>query len=438
MKIVLNPMQQFWSPLILVSAVLAAALLHSCVADSTEGSSEDFVLTLTEKNFDDAVSAHSVLLVEFYAPWCGHCKRLEPEYKKAASILAEEKKHGKYNITLAKVDATVEQSLGKKFDVDGFPTLKLFEGGSDRPSNYEGPRDAEGIVTYLKSMVGPASTEVKTEEEAKQLIEASPVIAVYTDSDINGWQTVAQSLRGKVVFVHTSSHSVKKAFGVKRKISVVKKFDERLVGFDGSLSDQDALSSWISLHRVEVAMAIRKGDQAAMKAVFEDDSKPNLLLFLANATAPGDAAALSEFRKAAMQVRGKVVSGYFDLPDFPEAFDHFRLRAAASKGHLPVVLLEDRRSSSIYRMDGGRPTAARVAAFHADFTAGALRPALKSQEPPESNDGPVRTVVATTFEAEVSRAGRWVLLQVCVCMPRLCIVCIFVQACACPHVCVSA
>jgi protein disulfide-isomerase A1 len=398
---------------VFVSAVLAAALIQACAADSAD-SSEDLVLTLTEKNFDEALAAHSFLVVEFYAPWCGHCKHLEPEYKKAASVLAEQKKSGKYTgqaITLAKVDATVEKALGTKFEVRGFPTLKIFEGGSDKPSDYEGPRDADGIVTFLKGRAGPASTEVKTEEEAKELIEESPVIVVYTDSDVDGWLKFSQSLRGKVVFVHTSSEAVKKAFGVEQKISVVKKFDEKLVGFDGTLSEQDKLVSWINLHRVEVGMAIQKGDQAAMKAVFEDDTKPNLFLFLATSTTPSGTASLSEFKKSAMKIRGKAISGYFEFPNFPEAFDHFGLKAAADKGDLPVVLIEDRKSSLRYKMDSKKITAELVDAFYSNFNSGKLQPFLKSEEPPTENDGPVRTIVASTFESEVSKAGRWVLLE---------------------------
>ena len=74
---------------------------------------------------------------------CGHCKALAPEYAKAAADLK------KINVTLAKVDVTVEEALGKEYAIQGFPTIVLFYKGQ-KEEEYNGERNAEGKNQFLE------------------------------------------------------------------------------------------------------------------------------------------------------------------------------------------------------------------------------------------------------------------------------------------------
>lgn len=98
------------------------------------------------------------------------------QYEKAASILASNDPP----VVLAKVDANEEKNreLASKYDVSGFPTLKIIKNQGASVQEYKGPRETEGIVEYLKKQVGPASVEIKTADEAAKLTEGKKVFIV--------------------------------------------------------------------------------------------------------------------------------------------------------------------------------------------------------------------------------------------------------------------
>lgn len=128
------------------------------------------VIKLDSSNFDSLVlNSDNIWVVEFYAPWCGHCKQLTPEYNKAATAL-------KGIVKFGAVNADEHMNIGSKYGIKGIPTIKIF-GAKDKPEDYAGPRTAEGIVDAVlnaitsKSKKGLGGSKSKDSKDVIELTD---------------------------------------------------------------------------------------------------------------------------------------------------------------------------------------------------------------------------------------------------------------------------
>jgi protein disulfide-isomerase A1 len=376
-----------------VAGLVLSALLISVHCDD--------VIVLEESNFDDIVLKEDLMLVEFYAPWCGHCKHLEPEFKKAAAkLLANDPP-----IKLGKVDATAERELGEKYKIQGYPTLFVFRKGET--SEYNGPRDADGIVAHMKKQAAPAFHLVNTVDDANKFLgdEVSAHIVAFL-SNLEGPEHdavigLANRLResDKTSLAITSSVEVADHLGATIPSITLFKADEdeKKVVYSGAW-EVDSILKYLSARLGSLAVAFT---QENIQEFFAS-GVPVSIAFLESDTSDADQKkVLAALKDLGRRHRGQLNFGY-------------GLKSDEMMGQILEFLGIDAEGPqfSILKFGaGGAPTkyilsspssnldtfVQQFGTFSDDFAAGKVKPSRKSQAVPDTQDSAVYTVVGDSF-----------------------------------------
>ena len=103
------------------------------------------------------MSGQKSVFVEFYAPWCGHCKSLAPEYAKLGQYIMDDASL-RTRVTVAKINTDANQEIASQFGVSGFPTLLFFPRGvyplsKGDAKQYSGPRAASAMKAFIEEYV---------------------------------------------------------------------------------------------------------------------------------------------------------------------------------------------------------------------------------------------------------------------------------------------
>jgi len=132
---------------------------------------------LDDKSYSDVIGSSMPALVEFYAPWCGHCKALEPEWK-----ILEKSFESSELVHIAKIDCDANKLAATSFGISGFPTIKFFKAGETEGEDYKGGRTAADLIAFVNEKAG---TKVKAKVE--------PTAVVKLDDPAAFEKTVVQS-----------------------------------------------------------------------------------------------------------------------------------------------------------------------------------------------------------------------------------------------------
>ncbi|XP_046898161.1 protein disulfide-isomerase A2 [Hypomesus transpacificus] len=363
---------------------------------TTEIEEEKDVLVLHVKNFARALSENSFLLVEFYAPWCGHCRQLEPVYSEAAGLLKADS-----GVRFAKVDATEEEELGAEFHISSFPMLKLFTyGDRHNPITYTGKRTVAGLLQWLRRRSGPGAAVLESVQAADDIITAHNITVVGFFTSL---ESVEAKLFSEVVmeivdmeFAVTTSPEVFHKYRVEgRGLVLFKKFDEGradLMLSKEDILDKEQLTSFI--HNNSLQLVTEFSEQNADQ-IFGSKVHTHCLLFV-NSSVQSHIALLEDYRRVAKVYRGQVL---FILIDVSAGLSHVLKYFGLTEGDAPTVRIINTDTVKKYAL-GGAITTQSLTEFCQGVLDGTIKPHLLSQELPEGWDqGPVSTLVAKNFEA---------------------------------------
>ncbi|GMH07684.1 hypothetical protein Nepgr_009524 [Nepenthes gracilis] len=355
------------------------------------------------------LAKHDFIVVEFYAPWCGHCQKLAPEYEKAASILS---KHDP-PITLAKVDASEEgnKDLAFEFEVAGFPTIKILRNGGKSSQEYKGPREADGIVDYIKKQLGPASVEIASIEEAKDHIDEKKIFVVgvfpeFSGKEFENFTKLAEKLRSDYEFGHTLDAKLLprgKSSVERPTIRLLKPFDELVVDFQDFRPE--AGEKFIEEESMP-SLVIYDNDTSNHPFLSKYFNSVNVkaMLFM-NFSEDDHSAFKSKFYDIALLFKGKGISFLMgDLEATEGVLQYFGLK----EGQSPFIVVE---KSSDLKFLKTNLELDQIVPWFKEYMDDKLKPFKKSEPIPEVNNEPVKVVVADTLSDMVLNSEKNVLLE---------------------------
>lgn len=302
-----------------------------------------------------------------------------------------------------------------------YPTLKIFKNG-EFAQEYSGPRDADGIVKYMKAQAGPASKEYKSFAELKERlanVKDVVIVGVFSSESValaKKFSKAAGKLRESATFAHVYTSSASDSIDVLNEVlpsavedSVVlvrpallkNKFEESHVVYDESESLEDFVKAQyhgLVGHRQQSNVA--DFNAPIIVAYYDVDYVKN---------PKGTNYWRNRVLKVATEVASKDVS--FAVSNnilFGGELEEFGLD---SKKELPVVAARDKDNKKYIMQEKFSVDALKK--FVEDFLAGNLQPFVKSEELPEDNSGPVKVAVGKNFDELVMNSKKDVLIEFC-------------------------
>lgn len=345
------------------------------------------VVELVADNFDKHIKENQKTLVLFYAPWCGHCRKLSPEFEEAAVELKAQSLKAK----LAKIDATTHKDTAKGQEVASYPTLVWYEDSVRR--KFDGGRTSESIVSWVRGRLEPA-----VQETAPPTVNAGDIPnLVLTGKELApGFLEAARRNRKKAGF-----YFVKKDVPSHIGLTHHGEEPEELPFSD----DPDLITKFLDDHMfpsfgIMGANTFDRYIEAGKGVVWG--------LFDQTGTDVEGAAKTNRpmMTQLAQQFKGKFYMTYCDTAEFKTVLDN-----VLGVTKFPAIALQLKAGDTKRFVHYGEMTTPAIAQFIRLAESGGLQPHLKSEDIPTTKSTPQK-VVSKTFMAEVFDPKKDVVLEI--------------------------
>lgn len=387
-----------------LSILLLAGLLIS--PSSTEIAEEEGVLVVTKNNFDEAIATHTHILVEFYAPWCGHCKSFAPEYSKAA----EDLKSLNSEIKLAKVDATQETELAKRFNVAGYPTIKFFKGGE--PQDYKGPRNANGIVEWLLKKTGPVSTTIDSEEELNEFKSKNEYCVIgffeeLDDKEAKTFSAVAEQIEDSPIGIVVDKELLDTLSITPDTIIAYRQYDAPTSLFQDEFSEENILL-FIKIQKFRLVTDFSPKES---EKLFDGTVNTHFLFFSPKGTEE-TSSVISDMGVVAETYRGKILIIHIDTnnTEYNSIVEFFGI----SQTEIPCVRIVTLSKEDVQRFKQPKSDLSQegISTFINEFFEGKLSQDLKTEDVPDNwDENPVKILTSLNFDDVVNAFNKSAIIE---------------------------
>lgn len=330
------------------------------------------VVLMSEKNFNVILDSSELALVKFFAPWCGHCQKLAPEYEAAAISL-------KGKAVLGEVDCTKDQPLCEAHGISGFPTLLLFRYG-ELLSKFSGPRTTKGLVNFIETYRREAVQTFTSATELENLLKETDAVALLIPSSpdtpfVAQFSRMANKHRTSFAFVLGADASVRPDAPLD-KLVVLRKDEIELYEGDGS---EESYDNFFYISRVPYIGEISQSTISSYNDILskEKDSLPFGWLLLNNESPEF----VESLKETAIAHRKQLIMVWVNVEKFPSIRKHVGVSNDAA---VPAFSVVYQNAHFVFPADKSL-NAENVADFIDLSLSGGVEKSIRSEPTPEKD-----------------------------------------------------